>query len=146
MTTISKTVRLPAEVVEAAEHWGDALGLSFTDVVEMALRDKLPDLGDSPAFTLLTAVRDWLETFDKQDFPQDVTLRVFQHIQDDPQLWQLYLRATDDRSDSAKVGSVHRRIGKAVKLVLGAKVVGRSLPLDPDEHVIQSHALLVPGD
>ena len=37
------------------------------------------------------------------------------------------------------------RLWNTLLVVLDATVVGRSLPLDPDEVLIQSHALLAPS-
>lgn len=48
--------------------------------------------------------------------------------------------------DKRAVAALHRRVGRAVKVALAAKVVGRSLPLDPEVELITSHALLEPGD
>lgn len=145
MTTQSKTIRLPVDVIQAAERWAEAQGLTFTDAVEIALRDA-HGMTQAPTFALLSALRDHVSaTYDPAAFPQDVTLRVFHYMRSRPPLWALYQAATDHGADPSAVGSVHRRIGKGVKHALGAQVVGRSLPLDPAEHVIKSHALLAPG-
>lgn len=146
MKTVNKTVRLTEAMVDAAERWGSALGLTFTDVVELALISHL-NLAGNPSFELVEAVRDYLlgKYPERLDFPQDVTLEVFKHIRDDTKLRALYeqaLAAGPDREEA--VASLHRRLGKAVKLVLNATVVGRSLPLDPVEFLITTHALLIP--
>jgi hypothetical protein len=151
MTTwMNKTVRLPADVLEAATTRAHELGLTFTDVVEMALRDYL-GLGGTASFELLQGVRDHLVGLypDQKGFPPDVTLQVFRHLRQDRKLWRLYRSATrgaDGEVDKRAIASLHRRIGRGVKVALAAKVVGRSLPLDPLEELITSHALLEPGD
>lgn len=148
MKTVNKTVRLTEAMVDAAERWGSALGLTFADVVELALIRHL-GLDDDPSFELVVAVRDYLlEKYpDRLGFPQDVTLEVFKHIRDDRELRALYAQAVAAGPDKDQaVASLHRRLGKAVKLVLNATVVGRSLPLDPEQFLITTHALLIPTD
>lgn len=147
MKTSTKTMRLPESLVTAAESWGEDLGLTFTDVVEHALR-RLLGVEEDPAFELVVAVRDRLAARypDGRGFPQDVTLEVFREIRDDAELRTLYDRAVATGEDrDTTLASLHRRLGRTVKQVLGATVVGRSLPLDPNEVLIQSHALLAPS-
>jgi hypothetical protein len=70
---------------------------------------------------------------------------VFRHIRDAAGLRKLYDEAVNDDTgapDRHRPWSVHRRMGRIVKRRLGAKVVGRSLPLDPSVELIESHALL----
>lgn len=146
MNTVTKTVRLPDPLAEAAEAAALQLGLTFNDIVEVALSSHL-QMPANKGHAVLMAVRDHLvETYPIQrGFPQDVTLEVFRHIQSDKHLWSLY-QAAVGQDDEAARDSLHRKIGKAVKAVLGAKVVGRSLPLDPAVELIRSHALLVQGN
>lgn len=149
-TALNKTVRLPAHVVRAANTRAAELGLTFTDVVEVALRDHL-GLGGNAAFDVLEQVRDHLMAAypDRQGFPRDVTLDVFKHLRAEPTLWALYtdaIRGADGELATAARDSLHRRIGRAVKVVLNATVIGRSQPLDPEVELICSHALLEPTD
>jgi acetylornithine deacetylase/succinyl-diaminopimelate desuccinylase-like protein len=147
---MTKTIRLPVGLVRLAEARAAELGLAFNDIVEKAMTTHF-DLPHNPSFDVLEAVRDHLQSQypDRRGFPQDVTLEVFHHIQADEHLRSLYDAATTDEDgqavDSLR-GSLHRRIGRSVKAVLGAKVVGRSLPLDPEKDLISSHALLEPQD
>ena len=147
---ITKTVRLSSTIVDPAEVKADQLGLNFNDIVEIAMAAYL-GLAKNRSFALLEAVRDYLlKTYpDRKGFPQDVTLTVFKHIRANKKMWRIYKEATTDEDgnfDESARDSLHRRIGKAVKTVLGAKVVGRSLPLDPAKELIRSHALLEPGE
>ena len=149
MQTITKTTRLPEAVASAADLRAADLGITFTDVVEMALRSFL-ELDGNPSFELLEWVRDDLvgRYPDHQGFPRDVTLEVFREIRGSTEAWKLYVAATHDEAGdliAAARDSLHRRIGRATKLVLGARVVGRSLPLDPTTELITSHALLEPS-
>ncbi len=146
MTTVTKTVRLPQALVEAAEAAALELGLTFNDMVEEALASHM-QMPANKGHAVLMAVRDHLvQTYPNQrGFPQDVTLDVFRRIQSDKHLWSLYQAAVGPNDEAAR-DSLHRKIGKAVKAVLGARVVGRSLPLDPAVELIRSHALLAPSN
>lgn len=145
MTTVTKTVRLPEPLAEAAEAAALQLGLTFNDIVEVALSIHLK-MPANKGHAVLIAVRDHLVAAypNQRGFPQDVTLDVFRRIQSDKHLWSLYQAAVGPNDEAAR-DSLHRKIGKAVKAVLGAKVDGRSLPLDPAVELIRSHALLSPG-
>ena len=148
---ITKTLRLPSELIEAAEQRAASIGLNLSDIVEAALADHL-GLPRNKSFEVLEAVRDHLLDLypHRQGFPRDVTLTVFRHIQADNHLSDLYraaVHAADGSFDESARDSLHRRIGRLVKQVLRAQVVGRSLPLDPAVELIRSHALLEPtGD
>ena len=89
------------------------------------------------------------EAADQSRAAQDVTLEVFRHLRGDEALRARYLAAIDRGdgfADESLRSTLHRRIGKRVKAVLGAEVVGRSLPLDPAVELIRSFALLrAPG-
>lgn len=146
---IAKCVRLPQELARRAENEAFRLGLSFSDYVLNALRQALGDGGD-PAIDFLRRLAIWLEgEFDPHNFPPDVTLRVFHHIRDSAALRREYealITRADGRRDWEAVAGLHRRIGLLVKVVLGAEVIGRSLPLDPGEHLVRTHSLLRPGN
>lgn len=82
-------------------------------------------------------------------FPPDITLAVFRYVRRDAYLWALYEAATADADGNpvdAHRSALNRRIGKVVKRTLGARVVGRSKVLDPDQAPIGSFALLAPVD
>lgn len=145
----TKTIRLPSALVDATEARADEIGLTFSDVVEDALTAHL-GLPRNASFEVLEDVRAFLldRYPQRTGFPRDVTLEVFLHLRDEPDARRRYRSALSGGtggSDESLRASLHRRVGKAVKQVLGARVVGRSLPLDPDEVLIQSHALLEPG-
>lgn len=146
--TQTKSLRLAEDLLVRALEEADRLGVSFNEFVIHALEQALGNEGD-PAIAFLADLAEWIEaTFDRRDFPADVTLRVFHHIRDDRLLRARYnelIRKDDGGTDFEALISVHRRIGRLVKRVLGAELSGRSVPLDPREHLIRSHALLVPG-
>ncbi len=144
----TKTLRLPSDLVQAAQARAEETGLNLSDMVEAALAEYL-GLPRNQGFAVLEAVRTHLlQRYPRrQTFPQDVTLRVFRHIQTDEALQALYRAAVmdpDGALDETARDSLHRRIGKLVKQVLRARVVGRSLPLDPTVDLVRSHALLAP--
>jgi hypothetical protein len=146
---VTKSLRLAADLAEAAEQRAAELGLTFSDLVEAGLRRAV---GWSPnAVTeFVEACADALKARypNRQGFPQTVTLDVFREIRSDERLRALYDAAIrdsrDEVSDLAR-DSVHRRIGKMVKAVLDARVIGRSVPLDASVELIKTHALLVPS-
>jgi hypothetical protein len=142
-------LRLPEELAERASREADSLGISFSDFVIHALDKALGGEGDS-SILFLKNLAAWTEkTFDKSAFPEDVTLRVFHHVRDDAALKKEYdelVAGTDSEPSRVRITSLHRRVGLMVKRVLHAEVRGRSLPLDAREHLIQSHALLTPGE
>lgn len=148
MSTASKTFRLPEDLVAAAEERAADIGITLTDLLADALAKEL-NMPRQPTTALSAEVSAMImTTYDRRNFPMDVTLDVFRHIRDDAGLRKLYDDALDDGTgspDRHRRWSVHRRIGRIVKRRLGAKVVGRSLPLDPAVELIESHALLAPG-
>lgn len=142
-----KTLRMPRDLADRVGCETERLGITFTDFMLYATRRALGETGDM-SFELLKELSAWVEyTFNKDNFPQDVTLRVFHHIRDTQELRgryeRLITRDSGDRDWDA-LSRLHRRIGRLVKRVLDAEVVARSLPLDPGEHLIKSHALLKP--
>lgn len=148
MQTTSKSFRLPGDLVTAAEERAADLGITLTDLLADALAKEL-NMPRQPTTALSAEVSAMiLTTYDRRSFPTDVTLDVFRRIRDDAGLRKLYDQAIDDGTgapDRHRRWSVHRRIGRIVKRRLRAKVVGRSLPLDPAVELIETHALLAPG-
>lgn len=74
---------------------------------------------------------------------------VVRAIRADQDLRWLYVAATrdpDGEIETSSRDSLHWWIGGTVKVVLGAKVICRSLALDPEGELISLHALLEPGD
>jgi hypothetical protein len=96
----------------------------------------------------MTDLKQWVEKKWKcKSFPQNVTLQVFRQIRSDKTLFKKYQKAianSERQPDDQKQAQVNRRIGKMVKRVLKAKVIGRSLPLNRKEELIETHALLEP--
>jgi hypothetical protein len=145
---ILKSLRLPADLAGAAEQRARERGLTFSDLVEAGLRQQV-GWPTNPMFDLIEVItEDLLERFPhKRGFPQDVTLDVFRGVRAEKRLWKLYEAATtapDGKPSDLAKDTLHRRIGKTVKAVLDANVVGRSVELGDDE-LIKTHALLVPA-
>ena len=142
-----RTLRISSDVAREVDDEADRLGITFTDFMVHAAQLALGRNGD-PAIDFLKSLSRWIEkTYDKTFFPADVTLQVFHHIRDDAQFRHQYDALTTTETgekDWDAVISLHRRIGRMVKRVLNARVVARSLPLDPEEHLIKTHALLAP--
>jgi len=131
---INKTFRIP---VDLAQHM-DELGIPPNDIVIQALRQffGLP-LEESIVF--MQQIHAWVvEQFSGQDFDEDVTLKTFRHIKEDNNLFNAYQRIVKMQEEN----TLHRRIGKMVKVALKAEVIGRSLQLDPAKELIKTYALL----
>jgi hypothetical protein len=147
MGGVSKTVRLPEDLLDAAEVRAEELGVTLTDVLIDALAKEL-SMPRDPSTALATEVSDVISAaFDPLAFPPDVTLQIFRRIRDDGRLRPLYdeaIRGPGGSASRPRRASVHRRIGRLVKRRLRGKVVGRSAPLDPSVELIESHALLEP--
>jgi hypothetical protein len=145
---VVKSVRLSRQVVEATERMAMSLGLTFADIVEAGLRKEI-GMDANPRMEVLKQVANWLtgQYPNKNGFPQDVTLLVFRQIQDDEGLRNAYKAALIDHSgvenDDLK-WTLHRQIGQCVRRVLNARVIGRSIELDPEVELIKTHALLAP--
>ena len=146
MELVLKSLRLPSAVVDGIEQIAAETGLTFSDVVEVALRKEL-NMPVNALHELILEASAWLRSRypTGTQFPQDVTLRTVHQIRDEPVLRALYDGAVSNGSGSVDPDArhvVHRQVGRMVKRVLGARVVGRSNPLDPSVHLISSHALL----
>jgi len=145
---VAKSIKLPRELVDAVEHRANELGLTFADVLEAGLRKEV-NMPTNPRTDLLTQVGQWLlEQYpDKKGFPAEVTLTVFRKIKADSSFWTVYEAAITNSSgeeDESLRWTLHRQIGQAVRRVLDAQVIGRSVELDPEVELIKTHALLVP--
>ncbi len=145
---VVKSVRLPRQVVEATELKAVSLGLTFADIVEAGLRKEI-GMDANPRMELLKQIAQWLTNQypNKDSFPQDVTLSVFRQIRDDLAIRKDYQAAITDPSGKENDDlrwTLHRQIGQCVRRVLDARVIGRSVELDPKVELIKTHALLVP--
>ena len=143
-----KTIRVSQDLLERVNTTAGRLGISFNEFATHALEVALGNKGDEN-IGLLADLTQWVEgNFDRTAFPPDVTLLVFHHLRDDRKLRRKYDASIHDpsgRTNWDALISVHRRIGRMVKRVLAAEVFGRSLALDPKEHLIKAHALLRPS-
>jgi hypothetical protein len=144
------TVRLPREVVDAAEAKAGELGVTLGDLIDAGLRREL-GMKPNPKLQFLLDVAERLraDVPNRKSFRSDVTLQVFHAIRDDASLRSSYdqlISGPDGTINDRAKEDIHRKVGKLVPRVLGAKVMGRSLPLDPAVHLIKTHALLAPGD
>ena len=145
---VIKSVRLSRSLVDVVERHAVELGLTFADIVDAGLRKEV-GMAVNARTEVLKGVAEWLRDNypNKKNFPQNVTLLVFRHIQSDPTLSRDYAAAIRDDDGSVEKyrrQTLHRLVGQAVRRVLDAKVIGRSIELDPDVELIQTHALLEP--
>lgn len=147
-TIVTMNYKVTREVADALNARAQELGVDVTDVIAEAIARYL-GLPSVAKFELILALASFVEaTFDPANFPVDVTLRVFQHVQADPRLRSLYdaaVTGSDGTVDKDQRAVVHRAIGRMVRRRLNADVAGRSNQLDPAVHLIETHALLVPG-
>ncbi len=141
------SVRVPDDLAVRIDAFAAQTGMTWNELITHALDLMLGGQGD-PAIAFLTQVRAWVQaTYRSDAFPEDVTLRVFQHIRSDDRLFATYqacLASAGPANAYQMKASIHRRIGLMVKRVLNATVIGRSLPLDPAVNLISSCALLRP--
>lgn len=142
-----KSVRIDRDLADRAATEADVLGVTFSELVAVSLKRTLGEEPE-PGYVFAQEIAFWLrENYGTGDFPEDVTLRVFHRIRDFPQWraeYQQLIRGIDGGVDYDALIALHRRIGRLVLRVLDAEVIGRSEPLDPEEHLIKSHALLRP--
>jgi len=144
----SKSVRLPADLAAEAERRADELGLAFSDLVEAGLRRQVGWPANA-TIELLEACADSLRSMfpKRQRFPQDVTLKMFRSIRLNGRLRAIYdaaILGPDGKVSELSRDAVHRRLGKMVKAVLDAEVIGRSAPVEAGVELIRTHALLAP--
>lgn len=147
---VTKSVRLQRSLVDKAEGLAEKLGLTFGDIVETALRREF-NMEGNPRTDLLRQVAQWLlEQYpDKKGFPSSVTRLVFRHIQEDHAFRSLYdaaITGPDGSTDEGLRWTLHRLVGQTVSRVLNAKVIGRSVELEPGNELIKTHALLEPSN
>lgn len=139
--------RIDRGLAERAGAEADVRAITFSEFVAFSLKQTLGEEMD-PEYAFAREIAVWLrKNYSVEKFPEDVTLRVFHRIRDFPQWRGNYrelIRGTDGEADCDVRIALHRRIGRLVLRVLDAEVVGRSEALDPEEHIIKSHALLRP--
>lgn len=140
--TVVKTVRVPTDLCRQVEAKAKKQGSNFNEAVIGALRAYM-GLPSEQATMFIQKIFNWVrQTYQQDDFPEDVTYQVFKHIQNTPDLIMEYQQIT---SRPEEKDAVNRKIGKMVKRALNAIVAGRSLPLSKGE-LIQTYALLRPSN
>ncbi len=140
-----RSLRMPERLFDKAAAEASRQGVAFNTFVVNAVRKALGE--DDGSVQLLDAVAKWLKAKypPLKAFPLNVTLEVFHHIRDDKKLRTLYDGIVLDRKGDKNYDALvplHKNIGLLVKTLLNAKVIGRSLPLDPEENLIKTYSLL----
>ncbi len=138
------TVRFPNLLLTRAKKAAEEKGMSFNDLLVHALERELGGISD-PTIGFLDDVRAWLQSRFSESFPEDVTLRTFQHIRETPTLFMAYNHCIVDAvgiPDAKRRSGLHRRIGLLVRRTLKAKVYGSSLPVKSHENLISNYRLL----
>lgn len=140
--TVVKTVRIPTNLFQDVEAAAKKCGSSFNEAVVTALRAYL-GLPSEDGALFIQKLFAWVtQTYRMDDFPENVTHLMFQHIQKEPELFAEYQRITQRREDKE---TINRKIGKMVKQAMNAVVIGRSLPIRDRDSLITSYALLRPN-
>lgn len=141
-----KSVRLPADLATEAERLARELGLTFSDLVEAGLRRQIGWRPNSTVELLAACAESLRDRYPQgRSFPQDVTRELFREVQTVKRLRGLYDAAVagpDGKISEALRDVLHRRVGKMVKAVLDAEVIGRSLAINAAGELIKTHALL----
>lgn len=140
-STTTKSFRLPTDLADAITTQAALNGETLTEFVIAALIAHMDSGNEAGAAAQLhAAIRDHLDANYTDGFPVDVTRHVFLHVRDTPAAKALYDQAVAQQSTKA----VHTRVGMLIKDHLDARVIGTSNPL-PDDELIKTHSLLVPG-
>ena len=138
------SLRLPADLYGKADKEAARQGIAFNTFVANAIRSAVGE--EDKAAKLLEEVAKWLRSkFTEDNFPEDVTLRVFHYIRDDRKLRKLYDAIVIDsagRKNYDALVPLHKGVGLLVKTILNAKVKGRSVEHDPGVHLLKTYALL----
>ncbi len=145
--TITKSLRLEENIVQQINTKCDEIGMSFNDFILYALNVQFGIENDN-SLELLKLLAQWIRKhYSKDSFPDDITLRVFHQIRDSEQLSKIYnsiIYGEKKLKNIQLMISLHRRIGRMVKMILNAKVKARSIPLDPELNLIKTYSLLEP--
>ena len=151
---IVKTIRISSELADRANEKAAQMGSNFSSFVSKALEFYLKNLPKNYAEIdefknaeeiLIDAIKVFLDNKypDKKNFGMDVTLEVFNYIQNNNEIKQLYDNATKGSNELRE--GLNRNIGKAVKNHLNAVVRGRSNPIHDPCSLIKTYALLEPS-
>ena len=140
-------VHLPDHLAQHAAEEAERLGISFDDLIVVAVHDFTEQPTDRKV-RLLTEVAAYVDRhFSPESFPPDVTLRVFHHVRGDERLRLLYDAETHDlygHIDGFARASLNHAISATVASRLEAEVIGHLEPLDPDADLAETCALLRP--
>ena len=138
-----KSIRMPVELLDKLKFEADDLGISLNNYILSILKNRSSSSHNTNT-SLVIAISKWIrENFTKNDFPPDITLKVFLYIKNNEDFFSTYKTIIEEGIES-KI-SLHRQIGMLVKEVLNAKVIGRSIPLDPKINLIKTYSILAPG-
>jgi len=111
---VTVSFRMRESLKTLLEARAEGLGLSLGAIIEDALLE-VHGLGRDPKTALIIAICRWThEEYTAHDFPPDIILEVFKHIQDTPALGALYEEA------AASSDGINRQIGKTIKQILNA--------------------------
>jgi hypothetical protein len=141
------SLRLPVRVYD--ELAARAGHLSVGEYATQVLGEHVG--GEPSAFReFKNALVEWvLEAYPNRDYDRHVIFEAFQFAKSDPRLRALHAEAIageDGRPSRERRHLLHRQTGQAIKRALGAKVAGRSAPVDPEIAFIESYTFLIPGD
>ena len=133
---------MPVELLDKLKFEADDLGISLNNYILSILKNRSSSSHNTNT-SLVIAISKWIrENFTKNDFPPDITLKVFLYIKNNEDFFSTYKTIIEEGIES-KI-SLHRQIGMLVKEVLNAKVIGRSIPLDPKINLIKTYSILAP--
>src|ERR1700680_4580139 len=128
-------VHLPDHLAQHAAQEAERLRISLDDLIVVAIHDFTEQPSERRA-RLLAEVAAYVERhFSPENFPSNVTLRVFHHIRGDERLRMLYDAEIHDlygHMDGFARASLNHAIGATVASRLEAEVIGHLEPLDPD--------------
>jgi hypothetical protein len=138
--TSIKSLRIPNALYEEIQSEAKSIGFTTNNYIISILNSRHIG-GDAIGAKFYKKISKWiLNNYSKDNFPPDITLKVFHHIKNDSETYNNYKEIVS-KSKDAKI-SLHRKIGIMVKDILGAKVTGRSVPLDPEENLIKTYSFL----
>ena len=142
---IMKSLRLEETIVDQVNYKCDEIGMSFNDFVLYAINVQL-GIEDDNSMKLLQLLAKWIrKNYTVDLFPADITLQTFHYLRDTAELKKIYDKIvypkTNEKNINAMI-SLHRRIGRMVKTILKAKVKSRSVPHDPEVHLIKTFSYL----
>lgn len=121
------SIWLPTDLNVLVQSRAESLGLSYNNIVIDALH-KYFNLDKDPMSALMQEVRMWiLREHNRNDFPEDIILLTFQHIQKTPELMSRYNQILEEsgRSRASAQATLNRRIGQTITQILNGRVAKR---------------------